>query len=48
MSNQIVSMSSKFGGKIKSLREEKHMLLRQVSSLLNIDTGLLSKIENGS
>lgn len=40
-------MSSQFGDKIRTLREEQNLLLRQVASILEIDTALLSKIERG-
>ena len=38
---------NKFGEKIRSNREKQQMLLRHLSSKLDIDTGLLSKIERG-
>lgn len=40
-------MKSKFGNKIRILREEQNLLLRQVASLLDMDTAQLSKIERG-
>jgi hypothetical protein len=40
-------MSSQFGNKIRTLREEQHLLLRQVASILEMDTAQLSKIERG-
>jgi transcriptional regulator with XRE-family HTH domain len=40
-------MNSKFGNKIRILREEQNLLLRQVASLLDMDTAQLSKIERG-
>jgi transcriptional regulator with XRE-family HTH domain len=40
-------MNSQFGNKIRILREEQKMLLRQVAPLLNMDTAQLSKIERG-
>ncbi|MDM1047230.1 MULTISPECIES: helix-turn-helix domain-containing protein [Bacteroidota] len=40
-------MASKFGEKIRNLREQKGLLLREVAPLLNIDTPQLSKIERG-
>jgi transcriptional regulator with XRE-family HTH domain len=36
-----------FGEKIRRLREEKGVYLRQVASFLEIDQALLSKIERG-
>lgn len=40
-------MSNQFGEKIRSLRENNGLLLREVAPLLNIDTPQLSKIERG-
>jgi len=40
-------MNSKFGKKIRILREEQAMLLRQIAPLLEMDTAQLSKIERG-
>lgn len=40
-------MKSQFGDKIRSLREEQHLYLRQVAPLLEMDTAQLSKIEKG-
>ncbi len=40
-------MNSQFGNKIRILREEQKMLLRQLAPLLNMDTAQLSKIERG-
>jgi HTH-type transcriptional regulator, competence development regulator len=47
MSSQKTRMKSKFGNKIRLLREEQNLLLRQVASLLDMDTAQLSKIERG-
>ena len=41
-------MEHQFGTKIRSLREKQNLFLRQVASLLEMDTAQLSKIENGS
>lgn len=38
---------NKFGEIIRFNREKRQMLLRHLSSKLDIDTGLLSKIERG-
>ncbi|MEY8022101.1 helix-turn-helix domain-containing protein [Muriicola sp. SD30] len=38
---------NKFGELIRSKREEQEMLLRHLSSELDIDTAMLSKIERG-
>ncbi|NUM32680.1 MAG: helix-turn-helix transcriptional regulator [Bacteroidetes bacterium] len=40
-------MSNHFGSKIRQLREENNLLLRQVAPFIDIDTPLLSKIERG-
>lgn len=40
-------MNSQFGNKIRTLREEHNLLLRQVASILEMDTAQLSKIERG-
>jgi transcriptional regulator with XRE-family HTH domain len=40
-------MENEFGNRIRELRESKQLLQRQVASLLEIDTPMLSKIERG-
>lgn len=40
-------MESQFGDKIRTLREAKHLYLRQVAPQLDMDTAQLSKIEKG-
>lgn len=40
-------MDRYFGSTIRKLREEQSLYLRQVASQLEMDTGLLSKIEKG-
>lgn len=40
-------MANQFGAKLKLLREQQHLLQREVAPLLEIDTPLLSKIERG-
>lgn len=40
-------MNSQFGNKIRILREEQKMLLRQLAPLLDMYTAQLSKIERG-
>ena len=40
-------MESQFGNRIRNLREEQNVLLRQVASLLEMDTAQLCKIEKG-
>lgn len=41
------TMSTQLGNKIRNLREEQNLLLRQVASILEMDTAQLSKIERG-
>jgi len=38
---------SHFGQKIRELRENQNLLLRQVAAQLEVDTALISKIERG-
>ena len=40
-------MANQFGERLKQLREQNTLLQRQVASLLEIDTAMLSKIERG-
>lgn len=40
-------MSNQFGDKIRQLREQQNLRLRQVAPLLEIDSPQLSKIERG-
>lgn len=40
-------MENLFGDRIKELREQKELLQRQIASVLEIDTPMLSKIERG-
>ncbi len=40
-------MTNQFGNKIRELRSDKLLLLRQVAAELEMDTALLSKIERG-
>jgi transcriptional regulator with XRE-family HTH domain len=40
-------MNNQFGSKIRTLREEKMLYLRQVAPMLDMDTAQLSKIEKG-
>lgn len=37
-----------FGAKIRELREKQNLFLRQVASVLEMDTAQLSKIEKGT
>lgn len=41
-------MKSQFGLKIKALRENQHLFLRQVAAYLQMDVAQLSKIEKGT
>jgi HTH-type transcriptional regulator, competence development regulator len=45
--NKQFKMSNQFGSKIRLLREENNLLLRQVAPFIDMDTPLLSKIERG-
>jgi len=40
-------MKNQFGNRIRELRESNKLLQRQVASVLEIDTPMLSKIERG-
>ena len=40
-------MNSQFGERIRVLRKSRHLYLRQVAPLLEMDTAQLSKIEKG-
>ena len=40
-------MENQFGNRIKELRESQNLLQRQIASILEIDTPMLSKIERG-
>lgn len=46
MTNQL-STSMLFAGKLRTLREKKHLLQRQLASALEIDTPMYSRIERG-
>ncbi len=46
MSSRIIQMVT-LGQLLKSKREEKNLLLRQVAAYLDIDQAILSKIEKG-
>jgi len=41
-------MAKQFGERVRELREQQHLYLRQVAPLLEMDTAQLSKIEKGS
>ena len=40
-------MQNQFGEKVRALREKQKLFLRQVASILEMDTAQLSKIEKG-
>ena len=40
-------MATQFGERIRELRTKQNMLLRQLASLLDVDTSIISKIERG-
>jgi transcriptional regulator with XRE-family HTH domain len=40
-------MRTNFGERVRSIREDKGLLLRQVAAFLGTDTALMSKIERG-
>ena len=40
-------MTTQFGDRIRELRINKNLLLRQVASKLDVDTSIISKIERG-
>ena len=40
-------MVTQFGERIRDLRTNQNLLLRQLASLLDVDTSIISKIERG-
>lgn len=40
-------MSTQFGARIRELRTQRKMLLRQLASKLDVDTSIISKVERG-
>ena len=40
-------MTTQFGNRVRELRVKQKLLLRQVASLLDVDTSIISKIERG-
>jgi len=40
-------MATQFGNRVRELRVKQKLLLRQVASLLDVDTSIISKIERG-
>lgn len=47
MTNLDKSILNYFGQRIRELREKNKLLLRQVAAQIEVDTGLMSKIERG-
>jgi len=45
--DNIITMAALFGERIRELRTKQNMLLRQLASLLDVDTSIISKIERG-
>lgn len=45
--NLVYIVNNYFGQKLREIREEKKILLRQIASYLEVDTALISKIEKG-
>lgn len=46
MSKELIQMNS-IGNIIRTKREEKGMLLRQLAAMIDVDTAIISKIERG-
>ena len=40
-------MATQFGERIRELRTKQNLLLRQLASLLDVDTSIISKVERG-
>lgn len=40
-------MATQFGSRIRQLRVQQKMLLRQLASKLDVDTSIISKVERG-
>jgi transcriptional regulator with XRE-family HTH domain len=40
-------MTAQFGERIRELRTKHNLLLRQLASMIDVDTSILSKIETG-
>ena len=45
--DNIFTMATQFGERIRELRTKQNMLLRQLASQLDIDTSIISKVERG-
>ena len=45
--DNIIIMATQFGERIRDLRTKQNMLLRQLASLLDVDTSIISKVERG-
>ena len=40
-------MTTQFGERIRALRTKQNLLLRQLASMLDVDTSIISKVERG-
>jgi transcriptional regulator with XRE-family HTH domain len=40
-------MTTQFGSRVRELRTQQKMLLRQLASRLDVDTSIISKVERG-
>jgi transcriptional regulator with XRE-family HTH domain len=47
LKNNYLELQKKFGLRLKQLREEKQISLRELSSKCELDSSKISKIENG-
>jgi ribosome-binding protein aMBF1 (putative translation factor) len=45
--DNIIIMATQFGERMRELRTKQNMLLRQLASLLDLDTSIISKVERG-
>ena len=45
--DNIIIMATQFGERIRELRTKQNLLLRQLASLLDVDTSIISKVERG-
>lgn len=45
--DNIIIMATQFGERIRELRTEQNLLLRQLASQLDVDTSIISKVERG-
>jgi transcriptional regulator with XRE-family HTH domain len=45
--DNIITMATQFGERIRELRTKRNMLMRQLASFLDVDTSIISKVERG-